>query len=204
MRCPLRGVSFERASESPFAQATIFYDDRDGLAAMGVRDDQPVAPASWHAGLETLIVDERGRPLERAWAAKRSYVVGAEGWRYRLRVNNRTAGRVEVVASVDGLDVMDGRRASLEKRGYLVEPFDTLFIDGFRHNLSEVAAFRFSSVSDSYAARTGGDRNVGVIGFAFFDERGARAHGDDRSDEAERRRNAQPFSDSRFAQPPSM
>ncbi len=162
------------------------------------------ATAPTYGGLETLVVDDRSRPFETVWAAGRIYVVGAEGERYRLRIHNRTARRVEVVTSVDGLDVIDGRRASLDKRGYLVEPFGTLTIDGFRRNDSEVAAFRFGAVSDSYAARTGDDRNVGVIGFAFFDERGAVSRDDDRSDEAERRRNARPFSDPRFAQPPSM
>ena len=34
-----------------------------------------------------------------------------------------------------------------------------------------MATFRFSSVRDSYAAREGSDRNVGVIGVAFFAER---------------------------------
>ena len=157
-----------------------------------------------HAGLEALVVDERGRPLETIRISGRLYVVGQQGDRYRLRVHNHTPGSVEVVASVDGLDVMDGRRTNLEKRGYLVEPFATLVIEGFRRNLSEVAAFRFGAVTDSYAARTGDDRNVGVIGFAFFDERGAGLQQDARSDEAERRREARPFSNSRFARPPSL
>jgi hypothetical protein len=201
---PLREVPFERASSVPFAQGTLFYDDSDGVEAMAGRDQLSDAAPPAYAGLETAVVDDRGQPLETVWAAGRIYVVGEEGRRYRLRVHNRTARRVEVVASVDGLDVMDGRGASLEKRGYLVEPHGTLTIDGFRRNLSEVAAFRFGAVPDSYAARTGEDRNVGVIGFAFFDERWARFQEHERSDEAERRRNARPFSDSRFAQPPGM
>ncbi len=46
-------------------------------------------------------------------------------------------------------------------------------VEGFRTSLADVAAFRFSSVRDSYAARTGSARNVGVIGVAFFPERPA-------------------------------
>ena len=38
---------------------------------------------------------------------------------------------------------------------------------------AEMAAFRFGRVASSYAARTGGDANVGVIGLAIFAERGA-------------------------------
>ena len=55
----------------------------------------------------------------------------------------------------------------------MVEPGGELIIDGFRQSASEVAAFRFGKVATSYAARTAGDANVGVVGVAFFAERGA-------------------------------
>jgi hypothetical protein len=44
-------------------------------------------------------------------------------------------------------------------------------IDGWRLSARQAAAFRFSSVADSYAARTGSAREVGVIGVAIFPER---------------------------------
>jgi hypothetical protein len=197
---PIREIPFLRGSETPFARATLLYDDRDGVAAMTGRDDPDDATTG--SGVEAVVVDERGRPLDTVWSAGRIYVVGKRGQRYALRIRNRTAGRVEVVASVDGLDVIDGLRASLRKRGYIIEPHATVTIDGFRRNLAEVAAFRFGAVSDSYAARTGDDSNVGVIGMAFYSEWGVRLPDEDRSDEAERRHAAQPFSDARFAQPP--
>jgi hypothetical protein len=77
------------------------------------------------------------------------------------------------VATVDGLDVIDGQPGSFEKRGYLVAPWSTVEIDGFRRSEDEVAAFRFGRVRDSYAAKRGSDRNVGVIGVAVFQERGS-------------------------------
>ena len=94
-------------------------------------------------------------------------------------------------ASLARSSALEGKRAA---HGASVEHVVLLSIDGFRRNLSQVASFRFGAVADSYAARTGGDQNVGVIGFAFFDER---------SDETARRLEAQPFSDARFAQPPN-
>ena len=57
-------------------------------------------------------------------------------------------------------------------RGYVIGAWDTLDIDGFRQSQDEVAAFRFAKVRDSYAAQTGDARNVGVIGVAFFAQRG--------------------------------
>ena len=88
-------------------------------------------------------------------------------------IRNATDARFEIVASVDGLDVVDGQPADPDRRGYLVEPHGVLSIDGFRTSDEAVAAFRFGRVADSYAAQTGSDRNVGVIGLAIFAERGA-------------------------------
>ena len=98
--------------------------------------------------------------------------MGAIGERYRVRISNPTARRVEAVVSIDGLDAIDGKTASFEdKRGYVIAPYGEVTIEGFRTSLDQVATFRFSSVRDSYAGRKGQDRNVGVIGIAFFPER---------------------------------
>jgi hypothetical protein len=116
-------------------------------------------------------VDESGARLPTYLKDGRAFVLGEVGGRYLLHVVNPTPGRVEAVVSVDGLDVIDGHPASTSRRGYLVPAFGDVTIDGWRTSLSSVAAFRFSSVHDSYAGRTGHDRNVGVIGVAFFRER---------------------------------
>jgi len=68
---------------------------------------------------------------------------------------------LEAVATVDGLDVSSGRPGSFDRRGYVLDPRETLRIEGFRRSMEEVAAFRFGAVSDSYAAEMGDDRNVG-------------------------------------------
>jgi hypothetical protein len=93
------------------------------------------------------------------------------GQRYQVHIVNPTSERIEAVVSVDGLDAIDGKPANPSKRGYLVPAYGDVTIDGFRTSLDAVAAFRFSSVRDSYGARTGHARNVGVVGVAFFAER---------------------------------
>src|SRR5208283_3755397 len=98
------------------------------------------------------------------------FVLGTLGERYRIRIVNPTPARVEAVVSVDGLDAIDGKPASLAKRGYVIPAFGDVTVDGWRTSLDAVAAFRFSSVRDSYASRTQTDRNVGIIGVAFFRE----------------------------------
>src|ERR1700687_1187874 len=117
------------------------------------------------------VVDESGTALQTFEHLGRAYVLGTLGQRYLVRVTNRSGQRVEVVTSVDGRDVLDGRPAAWSKRGYIVDAYSGLIIDGFRLNEEEVAAFRFSSVPRSYAAQTGSTRDVGVIGVAVFPER---------------------------------
>ncbi len=199
----VREVTFARADEHPFAIATVYYNDDEGTSAMassaqraGARVD-PALPM--RGGLTISVVDETGAALDSLSLGGRVYVIGEAGRRYSLVVHNRTGRRYEVVASVDGLDVIDGQAASVAKRGYVIDPWGSLTIDGFRKSQEEVAAFRFGSVAGSYAARTGSDRDVGVIGVALFAERGSSPWSDD---ELDRRRGARPFSDARYARPP--
>jgi hypothetical protein len=131
-------------------------------------------PARW--GPYTIeLVDEAGRALPTFEHRGKTHVLGALGQRYLLRFRNGSAARVEVVASVDGRDVVDGRPASVAKRGYVVGPHGELTIDGYRLSEASVAAFRFSTVPRSYAARKGDARDVGVVGVAVFAERAPRA-----------------------------
>jgi len=117
-----------------------------------------------------VLVD--GSPAPTFWHAGESYVMGRIGERYVIRVTNHTGRRIEAVVSVDGRDVVDGKPGDFRnKRGYLVPAWGEVDIDGWRLSQSRAAAFRFSSVADSYAARVGNAREVGVIGVAVFPER---------------------------------
>jgi hypothetical protein len=122
-------------------------------------------------GLQVDVLDEGGEALPTADRGGRRYLLGEQGDRYVIRVTNPSARRVEVVVSVDGLDVIDGKPASLSKRGYVINPYGEVRIEGWRTSVHGVAAFRFGRVANSYAARTVGARNVGVIGVALFTAR---------------------------------
>jgi hypothetical protein len=134
--------------------------------------DGPVLDRQPAAALPRIeLVDGAAQALPTFEQGGRRYVMGQMGQRYQVRIVNPTGSRIEAVVSVDGLDAVDGHPASLSKRGYVVAPYGEVTIDGFRTSLDAVAAFRFSSVRDSYAARTRHARNVGVVGVAFFGER---------------------------------
>ena len=184
---------------------SLYYNDREGARAMAhyadyreMGDAVVNVPAT---GISISLNDDSGRPLPGFFAGGHTYAIGEAGQRYTIIVNNHSDYRVEAVASVDGLDVLDGKAADFAKRGYLVSGLGQrgdrrLPTDAATH----VAAFRFGSVRDSYAARTGTDRNVGVIGVAFFAPRGAPSWPWTRN-EIDRRKNADPFPGG-YASPP--
>lgn len=197
---PVVHRAFERASAAPFAEVALHYGDERGVieqARFRGAELEPIRVATPRGGIAVTVIDERGLALPGAMSGGRVFVVGRDGQRYRIAIENETGGRYEVVGSVDGLDVIDGRPASPTRRGYVLAPHATLVIDGFRTSADEVAAFRFGSVAASYAARSGSDRNVGVIGLAFFSEAGSPWT----TDELRRREAADPFP-ARYAAPP--
>jgi hypothetical protein len=97
--------------------------------------------------------------------------VGEPGREFELRLRNRTGERLLAVTSVDGINVLDGSTASVGGAGYVLGPWQSIAVEGWRKSLDDVAAFYFTALADSYAARTGRPGNTGVIGVAVFRER---------------------------------
>ena len=100
----------------------------------------------------------------------RPVVAGRPGDRYALRLVNNSGERVLAVVAIDGVNVISGETAAVSQRGYVLEPWQRTEVNGWRKSDSEVAAFEFTSLADSYAARTGRPQDVGVIGVAVFRE----------------------------------
>lgn len=109
-----------------------------------------------------------GRELPVYWHEGRAYVVGNPGNEYQVSVRNRRGEDLLAVISVDGVNVLSGQTASSQQGGYIVGSRDRLDVKGWRKSLGEVASFYFTTLGDSYAARTDRPNNVGVIGVALF------------------------------------
>jgi hypothetical protein len=122
--------------------------------------------------VDLQIVDRsRGETLSTWRHRGASYIAGRPGDRYAVRLTNRSPGRVLVVLSVDGVNAVSGENAAVAQTGYVLAPYQSAEITGWRKSYSEAAAFYFTALPDSYAARTGRPDNVGVIGAAVFRER---------------------------------
>ena len=120
--------------------------------------------------LADLTVYDRseGRSLPVYWHEGRAWVVGRPGNEYQLNLRNRQGEDLLAVLSVDGVNAISGESAGVQQSGYVLSPGGSLEVKGWRKDLSRTAAFYFTTLADSYAARTGRPDNVGAIGVALF------------------------------------
>ncbi|BEP63254.1 hypothetical protein GmRootV213_38080 [Variovorax sp. V213] len=202
-----RTVVARRLSAQPDEVALLGYND-----AASVRRDAGHNPERRlnlllaQGDVEWSVLDENDRPLPMQRARRSSDIfrlAGIEGSRYTLRFRNLSDRGYEVIATVDGLDVLSGKPGSLRNGGYVLRPQQVLDIEGFRKSQNEVAAFRFAAPGRAYAANTeaGDVRNIGVIGAALFELEQPEAPRRPRRDAASPQPNAFP-ADGSYAPPP--
>ena len=118
-----------------------------------------------------VIERNQNQPYANYYQSGKHYIAGNPGERYAIRLSNRSAERVLAVLSVDGVNVVTGETANPQQSGYVLVPYASVEIAGWRKSDSEVAQFYFTALPDSYAARTQRLHNVGVIGVAAFREK---------------------------------
>lgn len=137
------------------------------------QEDARVAPIS--SQFSVSVEAPGGGQLPAYWEGESMWVEGRTGQAYNIRVQNHSPRRVEAVVTVDGRDVLSGQEGDYAKhRGYVIQPYGSVVIDGFRQSLDHVATFRFTNHSDAYSSRMGTPQNVGVIGVALFEEKATR------------------------------
>jgi hypothetical protein len=107
----------------------------------------------------------------------RRYLEAREGASYALRLQNRTGERVGVVLTVDGLNAISGVQAipyswASPGRMYVLDPWGSTTVRGWRTSLSEVRRFTFVDEHASYAVRSGkANGKMGWIEAAVYRER---------------------------------
>lgn len=161
----IREVYISRVSNQPIAEASVRYANKD-------YNGRAVNSISLAAGkISFALVDDQSNPLPIYRVGQEYYLAGKPGQSYQLQYENNTGKTFEVVASVDGLDVLDGTQASRRNSGYVLKPYSSLNIAGFRKSEAAVASFTFSQPSDAYAANTtsGSIKNTGIIGTVIYE-----------------------------------
>ncbi len=157
-------VDLRRVDEEPIEQMQVRYANKD-YAGRAINSMSLVA-----GKVDFSVAGDDGN-LSIYRDAGKYFVRGQAGQAYRLVYQNNSDKTYEIVASVDGLDVMDGSAASRYSDGYVLYPNDELVIEGFRKSESAVASFIFSKPESAYAANTdsGSIDNTGIIGTVIYE-----------------------------------
>jgi len=113
------------------------------------------------------------KPLRQFPHDGKLFVEAHKGAEYSIRIKNNSWQRILAVCSVDGLDILNGKKADENGNGYVINGNNSVKIDGFRISDEKVARFLFDYKGGSYAAskEDGSEKNVGVIGVRLFNEK---------------------------------
>ena len=68
-----------------------------------------------------------------------TWIPGEPGHRYAVRLANLTGERVLIVLSVDGVNAVTGEIASPSQAGYVLSPWESAEIVGWRKSFADVA-----------------------------------------------------------------
>ena len=118
--------------------------------------------------LEVLI---NGHPVKEYFHDYKTYIEGRKNSTFSLRIKNNSFEKVLFVPTVDGLSVIDGKNGSFDSRGYIVNGYSSVTIDGWRLDDNKIAEFYFTSPEDSYRKRKEMGSNLGSIAVAVFREK---------------------------------
>ncbi len=157
-------VDLRRTTNKPIDSTQLLYANKNYYG-------RQVKSISLVAGKVSFSVDTDRAKLPMYRDAGNYYLKGKSGQPYRLVYRNNSNNTYEIVASVDGIDVINGRPASQYGEGYVLSPRDTLVIEGFRKSNNTVASFIFSKPQDAYAANTMKAKlanNTGIIGTVVY------------------------------------
>ena len=101
------------------------------------------------------------------------WIEGRHNSNYVIELINHSSSPAEAVVSVDGLCVRQGKPASFESRGFVVDAGGRITVEGWLINANEAAEFLFGTNRESYSEQSGQSGNQGVIGVAWFEPRPA-------------------------------
>lgn len=158
-------VEATRKTSEPIATTSIHYADK-------VFNGKKLNSLSLLGGKISMnIITDDGSSYPLVRQNNNYYLSAKAGQNYTLWYQNHTDNTYEIIASVDGLDVINGTSASVYHNGYILRPNDVVMIDGFRKDADTVASFTFGKPEDSYANHNheGDISNTGIIGTAIYE-----------------------------------
>jgi hypothetical protein len=124
---------------------------------------------------EAYVIDDNYSRFPEIRKRGKSWLQVQEGTEYSIVINNPLPVRVAVAVTIDGLNIIDGKRTTPKKaRKWIIEAHSSLTLRGWQTGQSSLRRFIFTDQSESYAQwkgerdRKNYTRNLGVIGVAYF------------------------------------
>ncbi|MBI1950877.1 MAG: hypothetical protein HYS34_05875 [Acidobacteria bacterium] len=113
-----------------------------------------------------------GTPVYEHAARGTSYIEALKNREYSVRLRNRTAERIAIALSVDGLNSIDARTTMAgEARKWVLGPYETITLDGWQTSSATARRFYFTTEEKSYGNWLGRTQNLGLVAAAVFRER---------------------------------
>ena len=103
----------------------------------------------YHNQFELFIL-VNGKKVREYYHDGKIFIEGKKGSEFTLKFKNNSYQRVLFVPSIDGLSVIDGKEASKNSGGYIVDALRSIEIKGWRTSLDDVASFIFDEKTNSY------------------------------------------------------
>lgn len=126
---------------------------------------------SSNINVDVDILSTSSKPVRKYSHRGKTFIEGKKGSEFSIRIKNPNTCRVEVVISVDGLSVINGKKASTGSTGYVLDGYNSIVIDGWRISDDFVRKFFFTEKENSYSSRKDGDSdNCGVISILAYAE----------------------------------
>lgn len=113
-----------------------------------------------------------GTPVSEYAARGTSYVEALKNREYSVRLRNRTAERIAIALTVDGLNSIDARTTTAQDaRKWILGPYETITLDGWQVSSATARRFFFTTEEKSYGSWLGKTRNLGLVAAAVFREK---------------------------------
>ena len=137
-----------------------------------------ISEASAGMPVRVDVVNDAGQsfrqyPTNSAYNVRRAYIQATNRQQYNIRVRNMTGRRVGVVVTVDGRNILTGKKSWLRsnEKMYLLEPYQTSVYKGWRTGRNRINRFFFTESGNSYAGAWGDKSAMGVVAVAAFYEK---------------------------------
>lgn len=133
-------------------------------------------------------VSVNGKPMREYYHKDKFYIEARQNSEYSVKIKNHSHKKIMAVLSIDGIDVLKGKNAIDAESGYIINPYSSTEIKGYRIDDDNVVTFKFDDGKKSYSTQveqkfdkkkiekvqkgeTAPSKNNGVIGVRIWEEK---------------------------------